>query len=414
MAEQFLSPTKNKDRIEALDILRGFAILGILVMNIQSFSMPGAAYMNPTAFGDLEGINKWVWVLGHIFADQKFMTIFSILFGAGIVLVTQNAESRSGFSAGLHYRRTFWLLLIGLFHAHILWYGDILVPYALCALFVYLFRKMRPTPVLIIGILFISIHTLIYLFFGTSIEHWPDDAVASAKSSWIPSQMEIDNEIASVTGSLSEQIGYNSGSALFLETFVFLAIFLWRAGGLMLVGMALYKWGVLSAQRNSRFYLKGFILSWLIGLPIIILGLINNFEANWSFEYSMYIGSQFNYWGSLFVSFGYICIIMMVSKSSAIPRIKKRLSAIGQMALTNYIAQTVICVFLFYGIGFGLFGQVDRSGQFILVLVISMAQIAWSKPWLDRFRFGPLEWLWRSLTYWKRQPMKRAPANHES
>ena len=126
-----LQPTVQQERIQSLDVLRGFAILGILIMNVQSFAMPGAAYLNPMAYGDLTGPNKWVWILSHLFADQKFMTIFSILFGAGVVLFSESAEKKLGKSAGLHYRRTFWLLLIGLFHAHIIWYGDILVSYAL-------------------------------------------------------------------------------------------------------------------------------------------------------------------------------------------------------------------------------------------------------------------------------------------
>ena len=109
-----IQPVQSKERIQALDFLRGFALLGILIMNIQLFAMPMAAYLNPTSFGDFNGINKAVWMFGHLFADEKFITIFSILFGAGVLLMTQRAEARSGRSAALHYRRTFWLLVIGL------------------------------------------------------------------------------------------------------------------------------------------------------------------------------------------------------------------------------------------------------------------------------------------------------------
>ena len=132
-----LTPTQVHERIQSLDIIRGIAILGILIMNIQSFSMPGSAYSNPMAFGDLDGINKWVWIISHVFADMKFMNIFSILFGAGIILVTSKSEMKTGKSAVLHYKRTIWLLIIGLFHAHLIWYGDILVIYALCAFILY-------------------------------------------------------------------------------------------------------------------------------------------------------------------------------------------------------------------------------------------------------------------------------------
>lgn len=400
-------PVQTSERILALDFLRGFAILGILIMNIQSFSMPGAAYMNPMAYGDLSGANKWVWILSHIFADQKFMTIFSILFGAGIIMMTQKAMERTGKSAGLHYRRTFWLLLIGLLHAHIIWYGDILVPYALCALFVYLFRNARPTTLLIVGILFVSAHTLLYWFFGTTMEHWPAEGLEQAKLSWVPGLETMQAEIAAVTGSLSEQIGHNSASATFLETFVFLSIFLWRAGGLMLIGMGLYKWGVLTGKRSKRFYSRGLILGFLIGIPIILYGLYRNFNADFSFEYSMYIGSQYNYWGSLFVAYAFICLVMLIARSRVFPWLKDRLAAVGQMALTNYIMQSVICILIFYGIGFGLFGTVDRMGQIGIVLGVWILQIAWSRPWLKKFRFGPLEWLWRSLTYMKIQPFRK-------
>ncbi len=402
-----LNPTIGSDRIQSLDLLRGFALLGILIMNIQSFSMPGAAYLNPMNYGDMTGSNKWVWILGHVFADQKFMAIFSMLYGAGVILVTQNAEKKFGKSAGLHYRRTFWLLVIGLIHAHLIWYGDILVTYALCALFVYLFRNVRPSRLLTIGIGFISIHSLLYLLLGWSTPYRSEEASADAIAAWTPSLDSINANIEAITGSLSEQISYNSQEALMLETFVFLTYFMWRAGGLMLVGMALYKWGILTASKSKTFYLRGWILSWGIGLPIVIYGVIRNFAEDFSFEFSMFLGSQFNYWGSLFIAFGYICMIMLLAKSNSMLAFKSRLAAIGQMALTNYLSQSIICVLIFYGVGFGLFGQIERTGQILITFAIWLVQFLWSKPWLSKYRFGPAEWLWRSLTYMKKQPFKR-------
>jgi uncharacterized protein len=405
-------PTSRSERIQSLDILRGFAILGILIMNIQSYAMPGAAYLNPMAYGDMTGLNKWVWILSHVFADQKFMSIFSILYGAGIILVTQNAEKKLGKSAGLHYRRTFWLLIIGLIHAHLIWYGDILVPYALCAFFLFLFRNARPSRLLITGIIFISIHSLLYLMFGFSLPGWPEESAAGARQAWIPDLELVNAEIQAVTGTLGEQIAHNSEQALMLEIFVFLMLFLWRAGGLMMVGMAFYKWGILTAEKTRSFYTRGWILSWTIGLPIVIYGVVKNYSENFSFEFSMYIGSQFNYWGSLFVAFGYICMIMLLSKSNIMTAFKSRLASIGQMALTNYISQSVIAVLIFHGVGFGLYGEVDRTGQIMITLSIWIIQFLWSKPWLSNYRFGPLEWLWRSLTYMKKQPFRHR--NHQT
>ncbi len=406
--ESFLThPTKKKSRIKSLDILRGFALLGILLMNIQSFSMPEAAYLNPMAYGNMTGANQWVWVFSHIFADQKFMTIFSVLFGAGILLFSENAEAKRGRSAGLHYRRTIWLLIIGLIHAHLIWHGDILVAYAICSSIVFLFRKMKPAKLFVIGLLVIAVHTLLYSIPAVTISNWPQDAIAEAMASWNPTSVQINNEIDAFTGTYKQQLHKRSEIALFMETGVLLMIFLWRAGGLMLVGMALYKWGILSAEKSSGFYMKGWLISWLIGLPIVIYGIIQNYSHNWALEYSMFGGSQYNYWGSLLVSFGFICLIMIIVKSTNFMWIKARLAAVGQMALSNYLTQSVICVFIFYGIGFGFFASVERMGQFLIVLGIWLVQLMWSKPWLDKYLFGPFEWVWRSLTYWSIQPFRK-------
>jgi uncharacterized protein len=129
----------QKDRIVSLDVLRGVAVLGILVMNIQSFSMPSAAYINPTAYGDLTGINKWIWIISHILASGKFMSIFSILFGAGVLIFIQNAQARGEKAFALHFRRMGWLLLFGLIHGYLLWSGDILVCYSLCGMVIWFF-----------------------------------------------------------------------------------------------------------------------------------------------------------------------------------------------------------------------------------------------------------------------------------
>ena len=163
------APTRPAERIVAIDILRGFALLGILIMNIQGFAMPAAAYSNPTAYGDLSGANRWVWTLSHVFADQKFMTIFSLLFGAGIVLMSEKLDERGQRAWGVHYRRTFWLLLFGLAHAFLLSSGDILVAYAVCGLWVYWLRRLRPGWQMALGILVVSIPAL--LMMGTGLKH---------------------------------------------------------------------------------------------------------------------------------------------------------------------------------------------------------------------------------------------------
>lgn len=403
-----MNPVEKTNRIQSIDLLRGIAILGILIMNIQSFAMPSAAYNNPLAFGDLSGLNKMTWILSHLFADQKFMSIFSILFGAGIILITEKKELLTGSSLKLHYTRNLILLLIGLLHAHLIWYGDILVAYALCSFLVYPFRKLSPKKLLITGLLILSVPSFLNGFFQFSLPYMPASELQDLRLDWAPTNELIEQEITAFTGSISSQIKINSQQALFLETFVFLIQFLWRAGGLMLVGMALFRWGVLSAERSRSYYLKSAFYSLIIGFPIVIYGIYMNFTMNWDFQYSMFTGSQFNYWGSLFVAYGYISLIMVFAQSDNYYTMKKRLASIGQMALTNYILHSFIGVLIFFGIGFGFFGKIDRSLQILIVGIIWIFQYLTSEKWLNSYRFGPLEWVWRSLTYGKKQPFLRS------
>ncbi len=366
--------------------------------------MPGSAYSNPMAFGDLNGINKWVWILSHVFADMKFMNIFSILFGSGIILITSKSEMKTGKSAGLHYKRTIWLLIIGLFHAHLIWYGDILFTYALCALILFPLRKIKPSIQLLLGLIIFSIHSIMFVFFGVTLDEWPADSLAQVAQSWAPTQERINFEIGMITGNLSQQIQYNSAIATYLETNFFFSLYgFWRVSGLMLIGMALYKLGFFTANKSNAYYYKPVFILFPLGFTLIIIGLIKNFNADWNWEYSRFLGSQFNYWGSLFLCIAYIFILMIFVNSNILNSLKNRFAAVGRMALTNYILQSLICTLLFFGTGFGLFGQIDRWLQIIIVLLIWIIQLIWSKPWLEKFRFGPLEWLWRSFAYGKKQ-----------
>jgi len=401
------SPISPSERIVALDVLRGLAILGILMMNIQSFSMVEAAYINPSAYGDLTGINKWVWILSHIFANQKFMTIFSILFGAGIVLMTSRIEAKGGSSAGLHYRRTFWLILIGLIHAYLLWHGDILVTYGLCALIVFLFRKRSPKLLLILGFASISVAALLYLFLGFSLSFMPSDAYQGLMHGWKPNAEIMSREISIYQGDWLKQMAHRIPSALKFQTLVFLIWYSWRAGGLMLIGMALFKWGVLTVQYPKRFYFMLMSIGFGFGLPIVIYGVTRNFAANWSLDFSMFFGWQFNYWGSLFIALGYIGAVMLICKSMNTNKVTDSFAAVGRMALSNYLLQTIVCTTIFYGHGLGLFGRIERLQQILFVIGVWVFQVIVSLIWARYFKFGPAEWLWRSLTYLSIQPMCR-------
>lgn len=405
--ENTLAPSNPASRILSIDVLRGFAVLGILIMNIQSFSMIWEAYMNPTAYGDLNGLNKWIWILSHLLANEKFMTIFSILFGAGILLFIDKTRVSNRKPGPLHYRRNFWLLLFGMVHAYLIWYGDILVAYSLCAFFVYAFRNKKPSTLLILGLVFFFVPVFIYLFFGFSIQFWPEEQLEASKENWKPGIEAIQEEIEIMQGSWIEQMGKRVPTTIFMQTFLFFIYMFWRVTGLMLIGMALYKWKVLSAERSRQFYAKMLFIGLILGYSIVVYGIFKNFRMNWAYEYSMFIGSQYNYIASLLVSLGYIGLIMLICKSSGFKWFKNIFSAVGKMAFTNYILMSLICTFIFYGHGLGMYGQVERTGQIVMVFGVWIFIMILSSIWLKYFRFGPMEWIWRSLTYWKIQPMKK-------
>jgi len=395
------------ERIVSIDVLRGFAVLGILIMNIQSFSMIGAAYMNPYAYGDLSGANYAVWFLSHLLADSKFMTIFSLLFGAGVVLMASRREAAGKPTAAVHYRRMFWLVVFGLLHGLCLWYGDILYAYGICGLLIYLFRRRSPRFLLIAGSLVVAVASLLTMFWQVTMPYWPPEAVESVETDWwMPPPEAVQNELAAYRGGWSAQQPQRAANAIFMETNHFLTETMWRAGGLMLIGMALFKLGIFNAERSWSFYLRMTSLGFGFGLPIVVYGVLYCNDSGWDVRSAFFGGSQFNYWGSLFFAAGWIGLVMLVCKRPDWGRVTRRLAAVGRMALSCYLLQTIICTFIFYGHGFGFYGSVDRVGQALIMLAVWAAMLAFCPLWLRHFRFGPFEWLWRSLTYMKLQPLK--------
>jgi len=403
-------PVTEPERIHSLDALRGFALLGILVMNIQAFSMPFSAYPNPTNYGDLTGANFAVWLLSHVFTDQKFMTIFSMLFGAGVVLMTTRVAARGDRPARRHYRRMLWLLLFGMLHGYLLWFGDILFLYAVCGMIVYPFRKLSARKLLIIGLLGIAVASAISLVFGLTMPYWPEREVANMENEmWSPPPEKLGAEVATYRGGWFEQMMHRVPTYFQLQTF-FTLIFFWRPAGLMLVGMALYKWGVLSAERSRDFYARWIAVAALVGVPVILYGVQRNFATGWNVRQSMFLISQYNYWGSLLVSMGWVGLLMVLYKASMLQRLMEAFAAVGRMAFTNYLLQTILCTTIFYGHGLGLYGSVPRVGQIGVVFGMWALQLIISPIWLRYFHAGPFEWIWRSLTYGARPPFRRMPA----
>ncbi|TVQ33120.1 MAG: DUF418 domain-containing protein [Phycisphaeraceae bacterium] len=428
--EEAPTPSPQSRRMPSIDVLRGVALLGILVMNIPFFALPEATFFNPTLMGGFEGGNRLVWWIGHLLFDQKMMAIFSMLFGAGIILMTSRAEEKGAKPGGLHYKRMAWLLVFGLLHAYLIWYGDILFAYAICGMLVFPLRRLSPGILIPLGLVVTMIAVPINMGAGLSFGYLrgqAEEAQALIEAGETPSRQqegmieawaEIRDDFHPSEEALAEEIEIHveGGAALFrhraensfwMQTFGMFLWGLWRAAGLMLVGMGLFKLGVFTAALPMRTYAAMSLVGYAVGLPIIWMQATRNIAQEFDVVHLFIWGMHPNYIASVFVALAHVGVVMMICRAAMLISLTDRLAAVGRMAFTNYIMQSVICTTIFYGYGFGLFGKFDRVDLIGVVAIVWVLQLLWSPWWLARFRYGPLEWLWRSLTYGQRQPMRR-------
>jgi uncharacterized protein len=393
-------PVSAAARLELLDVLRGVAMLGIFVVNLWSFAMPPATYLNPTAFGSLEGLNGLAWLVVYLLFDSKFITLFSFLFGAGLVIMTSRADATTLSPWPRHLRRTGALLGIGLAHAYLLWWGDVLAAYAICGLLVFIFRRGSPRRQLIIGVGLLVVPSLLYFAsyagWATQLE---GEALQKEVETWAPSPETIESQIAVMQGGWLEQMALRVPEAAMLHAFVLPFYLGWRISGTMLIGMALYQGGMLSGKWDAKRYLQLAAVCLPLGLVLVGTGIGFNAGAQWAWAESLFLYSQFNYFGSIITALGYIGVVGYVIASGMLRGLRKRLAAVGRIALTCYLGQTLIATTLFFGHGFGLYGEVSRVGQFTIFLLVSALQLALAPIWLRHFRQGPLEWLLRGVVY---------------
>lgn len=391
-------PTPPSDRIVSLDALRGLALLGILLINIWVFAMPEDTLLNPTIYGDFTGANYWAWAVGHVFAQNKFITLFSALFGAGILLFIESKAEKGENAVRLHYRRTAILIAIGLLHAYLLWYGDILVAYGLTGLVLVAFRNLDTRWLAGIGVAFLSFIPLLELLVAVTLG---GDAIAGQ---WGPAEAAIRQEVAAYQSGWVAQLDHRVPTSFERQTVGFIGANFWQIGGTMLLGMALYRWGVLTGERSARVY-KRLVALGAVGLAITVAGVVYIEANDWSADAALY-WRQFIYVGSFLVAGGYLGIVMLYTRWRPNGPVTQSLAAVGRTAFTNYLLQTVIATSIFYGHGLGLFGSVSRVEQYGIVLAIWTVQVVLSVLWLRYFRFGPVEWVWRTLTYGERQPLR--------
>lgn len=430
-----IPPTGQSERILALDALRGIGVLGILLINILDFGLPNAAF-DPTNAGGATGINLYTWVATSMFVEGTFRGIFTLLFGAGVVLYTSRLE-RAGpglGAANLYYRRTIWLIVFGIINAYLLlWYGDILFMYGVAGLFLFVFRNLPVRNLLLCAVPLLCMQTV------NGIRSYVDfqDLQAEAEQAqlqqamgkelsqdqlgvikdfeeWLewekPSPKKQAEEVEAMRASYASAFDENDDIAWYLETEYLYTQGLWECLGMMLLGMALLKSGAFTAEWSAGRYWMILASGWGIGLAINALEVAYQLREGFAVHALMTVSSITYDAGRIPLTLGHVAIVMLFIKAGVLRRSLRVLARTGQMALTNYIMQSVICMFVFTGAGLALYGQLERYQLYYVVLMIWALQIAWSWSWLERYRFGPLEWVWRSLTRWQIQSLHRTDA----
>jgi len=426
-------PVRQSERISSVDVLRGFALLGILLMNIGDFALHEGFDFNPTSIGNIGKLNLLLWAGRFVLFEGKMRAIFSMLFGAGVILLTSRLEKRGdGAIAGdIFTRRNMWLTLFGVLHAYFLWWGDILYFYGMTALlFLYPCRKLKARTLLIAGAVVVlggvgyrtmRLESRIHLAqraeeakrLQAAGQPLTDEQKEDVKSwdkivaSQHPDQKELEEEAAELRGGYGSVFRHNAPIVFDEQGAGFYRFGFFDSLGMMLLGMGLLQAGFLTGAWKKRAYIATAMIGYGVGLPLGVL-------CTWQVWRHNFAPLSIVKWELLpydvqrvFAGMAHAAVVLLIVKAGALKWITRPLAAVGQTALSNYLGTTVICVLLFDGYGLGLFGRLQFYQLFYVVAGVWVVNLAASPIWLRYFRFGPVEWAWRSLTYWKRQPMRR-------
>ena len=406
-------------RIAALDIVRGVAVMGILAMNIVAFAMPFQAYNNPTAYG-MEGPADLVsWVFSFIFVDGKMRGLFSFLFGASTLLVIERAKQAGASPARVHYARMIWLLVFGLIHFYFIWFGDILTGYALTGLLLYFFRNLSIRALISWGVGLVVFQTLLMGAVGAGAVFLSGAAAAPDADPDLVRQWQMMRESMApleghaLTDKLALFMGPYSGLVhlrLFEHTanpFFGRRFFGWETLAYMLFGMAALKSGLFRGEWPPERYRKIALIGLLIAVPayaVLAWLLIRaDFDVPMIFVVSMAATTPFR----PVMVIAYAALIILLTRGGG--ALVARIAAAGRAAFTNYLGTSILMTTLFYGYGIGLYGTMSRAELWLVVVAMWVVMLLWSKPWLERFQYGPFEWLWRTLARFEIQPMRRRP-----
>ena len=408
--------TSKAERLITLDAMRGFAVMGILAMNIVGFAMPEWAYVTPLAYGGDSQSDRTAWLISFILIDGKMRGLFSLLFGASMMLIIESAQAKGESAANVHYSRMFWLALFGLAHFYFVWMGDILFLYASIGSIAFWFRDWESERLIKWALIIFAVGTLLWALQFGGLQIMQMFATAPGASPDLIRQYreimaspDFDFETASqLSLHRSDYTGIVAGRlAEWTAPFALVVQSIGETLPLMMIGMALKKNGFITgewarpdyARWARKMLVPGMVLSILAGGAVAFAGYDKIAALSVLFA-----------WGAiprLMLTIGYAALLIMFIGKMARSALIARVAAAGQAAFTNYLGTSLLMTTIFYGYGFGLFGYVGRTELWLFVIGAWVIMLLWSKPWLDRYRYGPAEWLWRSLARMKVQPLRR-------
>jgi len=424
-----LSPVVTEVMITALDVMRGIVLCGILLMNINGFGL-AHAYADPTIAGGYDGWNLYTWIATNMFFEGTMRGLFSLLFGVGMYILLDRMDKRHAGIKGadIYFRRLMWLLLFGVLHAYLLiWSGEILFNYALMGFLVYSFRRLAPKTLVIIALVLFSIGSFWnYMEYRGKVEMLQkveqaniskaggkelDKDQKGALKEWEEiqenrSQESINFFNESMRKGYFDVVAFNAPEVFKWKTYGPYRYDVWDVLSMMLLGIALFKWNILSGEKPTRFYLLMILSGYAVGLTVNYLETTHILTNNFSYI-SFYETNTTYDLGRVCVSIGHIGMIMLFCKLNVLGWLKYAISCVGKMALTNYLTHSFICMIIFTGVGFGLFGKLQRYELLYVVFSIWILQLIISPIWLRYFHFGPVEWLWRRLSYLQKPAFRK-------
>jgi uncharacterized protein len=421
LGRDIMATAASADRHISMDAVRGFAVLGILLMNIVGMGLPGFSYIDPNYYGGSDGANLWTWAVNFVVADGKMRGLFSMLFGASMLLIADRAEKGSALGPNqIHYRRMFWLVVIGVLHGVFLWYGDILVFYAIAGMLAFPLRKLDPKMLICIGaaiffgLLAWGLYKHAHLEVLQAAAMAPG-ASATAVSAWKeasfalgPPPEILQMDLKGFGGGFVDALKQRSMMFMLMHVAISTDEYI-EAFSLILIGAGLFKLGFFTLKWPTRAYAAVIAVGYLIGVPVTVW-------LAWriaSSDFAQMLTHELMIWSAaprIFIALAHAAVLMLAIRAGMLMWLTNRLAAAGRMALSNYIGTSVITMLIFTGVGFGLFGELQRYQLYFVVAGVWAAILLWSKPWLARFQYGPLEWVWRSLVRWSPQPFSKGAA----